>query len=379
MAKVDVTKQKVKRNRKELDDTDDEVLNCEIMTMLTSLSNKIDTLNSTMSDNNTRINDKIDILEVSLSNRIKEVKDEVELRILSISEDFGLRLEKSAMEMKEICDNEVSTAFTGLTERLDDMQAYNESRLDRLERFSLEKDLVISGVPLENRDEPIAIVGDICGALNCELKQGDFVSAFRLKSRHYNSKTKPPIVVKVQDEWVKQQLLTAYFKKNNLNLTDIGFKTPARIIINERLTTTNRAIFNRAAEAKKNNYVYRYYTRRGLVHIQRSENTKPSCIFHISELSHLFPLNHGSSTTTVRGKSSTCQQASSQPLQKSLELQQSSTGQQTSSSPSSQKHNYPIPNNQQVSHSNQKLHPTLLTPIVHQSPVKNHHTPVNLH
>lgn len=313
-SKVDITKQVAKRNRQEMDDLDDENrssdLNVDIRTMLTSLSNKIDSLNSTMSGNDIRINNKIDNLEVSLSNKIKEVKDEVEHRIHSITEDFGLRLDKATLEMNDVCDNKVSIAFKGLTVRLDEMQAHNESRMDRLDRFSLDKDLVISGVPMDNKDEPFAIVGDICGALNCNLKQGDFVSAFRIKSKQTNSKSKPPIVVKVQDEWVKQQLLTAYFKKNNLNLTDIGFKTPSRIFINERLTATNRAIFNRAAEAKKNNYVFRYYTRRGLVHIQLFENMKPSCIFHINELDRLFPLHHGSSSSSnVRGISNPLQQS----------------------------------------------------------------------
>lgn len=268
--------------------------NDEIKSLLMSLSLKIDTLNDTMSGNDARINAKIDNLEATLSDKIKDVKTEVEMRVQKVTEEFDQRFEKSMFDVKQMCEEKTTSAMKVLTVRVDKLQAHSESRLDRLERFSIEKDIVISGVPLENNDDPFAIVGDICGALNCNLQQGDFVSAFRLTSNRINSKTvrTQPIVVKTREEWVKRELLTAYFKKANLNLTDIGFKTPARIYINERLTSANREIFNRAAEAKKSNFVHRFFTRRGLVYIQRADNTKTSCIIHISELDSLFPLNY---------------------------------------------------------------------------------------
>lgn len=123
------------------------------------------------------------------------------------------------------------------------------------------------------------------------MKQGDFVAAFRLKSRgDAKNKNSQPIIVRINDDWVKNELLSSYFRKKNLNLTDLGFKVTARIYINERLTSTNREIFNRAAEAKKSNLVYRFFTRRGLVFIQRNENSQPSSVVHISDLDYLFPL-----------------------------------------------------------------------------------------
>lgn len=91
---------------------------------------------------------------------------------------------------------------------------------------------------------------------------------------------------------MKQELLAAYFRKKNLNITDIGFKTPARIYINERLTSANRVIFNRAAEAKNANVIYRYYTRRGLVIIQRDATSKPSTVLSMGELEVLMPVDN---------------------------------------------------------------------------------------
>lgn len=324
------------------DDDRSSGLNVDIKNMLMSLSAKIDSLNDTMSGNDARINAKIDSLETTLSDKIKEVKNEVDERILKSTVEFDQRLEKSVLATKQVCEEKTNSAVTVLKERVDEMQAYNESRLDRLERFSIEKDLIISGVPLENNDDPFAIVGDICGALNCNLKQGDFVSAFRLASKRNNSKSNRtmPIVVRTQEDWVKREFLTAYFKKANLNLTDIGFKTASRIYVNERLTATNREIFNRAAEAKKSNYIHRFYTRRGLVYIQRAENTQPTCIIYITELDPLFPLNcnrhNGRGPRIVPAQIKFQQSTNNQPVTSKSPINNStSPGQTTSGSTSS--------------------------------------------
>lgn len=264
MANTDLTDpgntimQHAKRSRHDVcDDDDDSGCNLEIKSLLMSLSNKIDSLNDVMSDNNARLSTKIDNLEATLSTKIDDTKAEMETRIQAVSNDFDQRLKDSMMVTKKMCDESTSNAMNVVKDSVDKLRAYHESRLDKLERFSLEKDLLISGIPLENNDDPYNIVWDICGSLNCNLRQNDFVSVFRLRSNKASSKNNRtvPIVARIQDDWVKQELLSAYFKKKNLNLTDIGFKTASRIFINERLTLANREIFNRASEAKKQNLI----------------------------------------------------------------------------------------------------------------------------
>lgn len=254
----------------------------EIKNLLLTLTKKIDVLNGTVSDNNTQLNTKIDNLEATVSTKIKDVKEEMEIRIDTVTKDLNQQVEKSKWE----CERRNSEVLKEIS--------IHESRLDRLERFSLDKDLIISGVPLENNDDPFALLGDIIGALNCNLKQGDFVAVFRLRGNNSESsrnKRIVPIVARLQEEWHKQELLTAYFKKRNLNLTDIGFKTSTRIFINERLTVTNREIFNRASEAKRSNLIYRFFTRRGLVFIQRNESSRPECIYHVKDLQAILPVD----------------------------------------------------------------------------------------
>lgn len=268
-------KQAMKRVRPEYDEEEQQiVMDSEIITMLTSLSTKMDSLQESMSGIDTRLNNKIDKLESIMTNRINDVKTGLENRIA-----------KAVTETELKCECNVRK----ISEHVEEIRVHHEGRLDRLERYSLEKDLIISGVPMDNKDEPLSILGDICNTLDCRLKPGDFISVFRLRNRNTKNSRSVPIVARLQDDWAKQEIMGAYFKKKNLNLKDIGFKTGTRIFINERLTSTNREIFNRANEAKRSNLIYRFYTRRGLVYIQRSENDRPACVFHVNDLDFAFP------------------------------------------------------------------------------------------
>lgn len=63
----------------------------------------------------------------------------------------------------------------------------------------------------------------------------------------------------------------------------------------------NREIFNRASEAKKSNLIHRFFTRRGLVYVQRDDSSQPTSV-HISDLNSLFPPNHsGNHRNGARG------------------------------------------------------------------------------
>lgn len=289
--------QVTKRGRTEVDDDDHpnvSAMNSEIKEMLLSLSKKMDTLQDSMSDIDIKLNKKIENLEGTMSSRINEVKLELEKRIETVNNNTKQQLANADAEAKLTCDRIATGAMAKVLERVDELRMHHEGRIDRLERYSMEKDIIISGIPMDSNDEPFAILGDICNALNCRLKPDDFSSAFRLRNTGSKSKNSRsvPIVARVQDEWAKQEIMGAYFKKKNLNLKDIGFKTGTRIYINERLTSTNREIFNRANEAKKAKFIYRFYTRRGLVHIQQRENDRPSCVFHVSDLDAVFPSNY---------------------------------------------------------------------------------------
>lgn len=324
-----------KRGRSDEDDdtsTDD----CEIKDMLRSLSKKMDSLSDAMSDVDNRLNVKIDGLESSLCKKIDAVKVDVDKRLVDMSADVDRRLNDAVLQSNRKCEDTATIVSTAVSQQLDEIRAIHELRLDKLERSSLDKELIITGVPMESNDDPWSVLGDICKAINCNLNERDFTAVFRLKSKNGNSNRSVPIVIKVYDNFAKQQLLSCYFKRMSLNLKDIGFQTSARIFINESLTKSNREIFNLAAEAKKSNKIVKLFTRNGLVHVQRSENDKPICIYHINELQQLLPQ---STSNQISSQSSLTNRRGGQFKHKTNSLAPKQNAQRSSSStggPSSQ-------------------------------------------
>lgn len=282
-----------KRGRKDVDDAED-LDSCEeddVKKLLHSLSTKMDDLNNTMSAVDKGLNVKMDNLESTMSKMIQEVKDDVDKRFVSLAAEVDQRFVDVIASSELKCNATTSEVSKELNVRVDELRAVHDYRIDNLERYSLDKDLIITGVPLENNDSPFGVLGDICRVLNCNLAENDFATAYRLRTNNANVKGKRtvPIVVKAHSIWAKQELLSSYFKKGDLNLKDLGFQTSARIFINESLTKSNRAIFKLASEAKKSKMIIKYFTRNGLVHVQRCENSKLSCIRHISDLEQMLP------------------------------------------------------------------------------------------
>lgn len=274
----------------------------ELKELMLSLSTKMDTLNSAMTDVDSRLNAKIDTLESSLSNIIHVVRQDVESQLSLLSASVDHRFVEAAATSERQCNEFASNLSKEMYTRIDECRAVHDFRLDNLERLSLEKELIISGVPVEHNDNPLGILGDICKALNCDLTQRDFMAVYRLRNNKTNGSNarSVQILVKVYDNWVKQALMSAYFKKGNLNLKDIGFQTAARIYINESLTKSNREIFNLASSAKKDNLIAKFFTRNGLIHVQRDVKVRPIIVHHINELEQMLPLSYEKSVDKHR-------------------------------------------------------------------------------
>lgn len=130
-------------------------------------------------------------------------------RFTSFSADIDQRLHEVVETSNRKCD-EVNAKLSDEINRVDEMRGLFDFRLDKLERLSLEKDLIITGVPVENDDNPFGVIGHICKALHCDLNQRDFVSVYRQKSNNANAKTRRsvPIVARLHENWAKQELLS---------------------------------------------------------------------------------------------------------------------------------------------------------------------------
>lgn len=281
---------KGKRGRSEIDDADDTEGGPEIKDLLQSLASKMDSLSASMNTMDKRLNDKMDSVESNFCSMIQNVRAELDTKLESLSTDIDRRILESSTVTTRNCEVTSNKVRGDVINRIDELCMRQNSRLDKLERFSLEKELIVSGIPLEPNDKPFVIVGDICNALKCNLTDRDVSAAYRLKSNAKNGPNRSvPIIIKFYEVWAKREMLSSYFKKKDLNLSDIGFHSSARIYVNEHLTQWNRNIFNLASAAKRANVIATFFTRNGLVFIQRSANSKPICIQNINDLEQILP------------------------------------------------------------------------------------------
>lgn len=277
-----------KRGRSNSDDDVQSDHSENVISLLQGLNSKMDVLNATVNDNSvaikdidTRLTAKIDKLESSVAENINRVKTEMDSRLLSITNDIDNRFAKAN---EETASNIVN------------LQQYNDERFNNLERELLRNEIIVTGVPASHGEIVINIVGDIVNAINSNINGGDIVSAFRIPTTNANmgrnrngrsSGYSAPIIVRLSSDWAKQDFISAYFKKKNLNTSDIGYQSNARIYVNESLTKHNRAIFKAATEAKKSRSITKCYTRNGIVHIQLQEEGKiyrVNCIDHLSAI-----------------------------------------------------------------------------------------------
>lgn len=195
-------KDNAKRTRQELDSLSevDDMANTEILKALKDLdarlSSKIDSLENSI---DTRLSSRIDSLETSLLSTINGVKDELNGNIQTVATSTDSRFAAVGNTfnlLEERCDQIMCTA----NDNANDF----ESRIGKLERQALMNELILTGVPLEKRRAPDDIVADICEALQCDLRQSDFSSIFRIphrkrteQSREESQRTmSPPIILR---------------------------------------------------------------------------------------------------------------------------------------------------------------------------------------
>ena len=68
-----------------------------------------------------------------------------------------------------------------------------------------------------------------------------------------------------------------------------NFRNSSKIFINENLTRVNENIAFKGRKLKIKGMVNACYTRNGVIHIKKSERSKPIKIYHMSEMYDLFP------------------------------------------------------------------------------------------
>lgn len=232
--------------------------NKDVLEMITAKNNDIMVA---MSDMRREIMEHVGSVKSALEEKIADMKIEVMSEVKEV---------QKATDDKVECLEQVSQVF--------------ESRMGKLERQNLEREVVITGVPYEQNENVAKIINHICQAVNFNM-DNSLENIFRIPSR---ATSNTPIIIKFWSKDLKYMFMSGYFKLKNLNLTHAGFNTaPRRIFINESLTPGNREIFALAQRLKKEKKIHQVRTRGGLVYVSVNDQSGPLCIINKSRLESL--------------------------------------------------------------------------------------------
>lgn len=222
---------------------------------------------------NNKLQETIDTNNKANINTLESILDE-KLNLFAGYVDSkveGVRAE--CVDMVKNLSNEVTDKICKLN---DDV----ENRLDFLERQTKLTDVVIKNIPYNNDENMENLVFSICDSI--EFKNTRAIkSAFRL-SRNRNKSN--PIIMKFYDTSDRREFMYAYFGHQQLNLTNLGFRTKMRVIICEALTNKNNEIFKQAMELKFKKVFWSVSTRNGFVYYRLDQKSQPTKITSLSSL-----------------------------------------------------------------------------------------------
>lgn len=218
-------------------------------------------MQETVDDNKSNIQS----LEVSIDKKLDSLAGYVDSKIEGVRTEF----------MATIKD--FSDGFNGKIQKFSEDV---EDRIDYLERQSKLCDVVVKNVPYRSDENMRDLVYDLCDAV--AFKNVNAIkSAFRMSKQETKSN---PIVMKFYDKQDKREFMSAYFRNQKLNLSDLGFKTKMRIVINEALTQKNSEIFKKAMQLKFNKVFASVSTRNGFVFYRLDQKSQPCKIPSLSSL-----------------------------------------------------------------------------------------------
>ena len=212
---------------------------------------------------------------------------------------FSQKLEESLSAMREE-NHEVRKLATFLSEKYDELhreietlkkerktvkdaemaacRAINE--LEELKQYQRKNNLIVYGIPTEREEDVFHKISDIGKTLGVEITRANIDAAHRLPS------TKPgpqPIIVKLNNRWKKEEILSSRRQKKTLKTSEIGYSDGGNIYINEHLTPRNETIAKKCRELRQQGKIFATWVRDCKIYIRKNQNG-PSKLISSAEI-----------------------------------------------------------------------------------------------
>ncbi|XP_013196867.2 uncharacterized protein LOC106139904, partial [Amyelois transitella] len=205
----------------------------------------------------------------AIKHEVSGLKDSVELaheRITSSSDKVST-LELKVSEMHNLAED-----IPVLHAEIDRL---NRELQDR-DQWARMKNVEIRGVPLRNSENLYDVVGKIALLSKFSMRKEDINYIARVPTRAPGSDK--PIVVALNNRYLKEEFVALARKSNELCLLNLGFSTAGKIYVNDHLTLFNKELLRKARSlAKEKNFQF-VWVKHCKIMARRSET---SHIIHI--------------------------------------------------------------------------------------------------
>jgi hypothetical protein len=164
-----------------------------------------------------------------------------------------------------------------------------EMKCNRMEQYSKNFNLEISGIPQKLGENTYSIVSEVCKAVGADFSEKDIEFCHRIKQKtavpgDHNKIEPPKIIAKLFSRQKKQEVMGKVRSHKNLVCSEIvGFSENNRVFINEHLSAYNKKLFWLARNLRSVGYKYVWVTD-GTVKIRRDDNSKVVNINCIADL-----------------------------------------------------------------------------------------------
>lgn len=147
----------------------------------------------------------------------------------------------------------------------------------------------ITGIPENANENTVAIVQKISQHIGVHIEQSDLEFAHRVQPRRAVSAVSArPIIVRLRQRAIKDQIVAAARKYRNLNTRDMGIGGEINnIYINEHLTKDNKMLLSSCKQkAKEVNFKY-IWTKNCRIFVRKNESSPPIPIISMQDLSKI--------------------------------------------------------------------------------------------
>lgn len=214
------------------------------------------------------------VVEKDINNKLEDLSQNLNSKTHSLSS-----LSQQVGAVSSTVDN-LESRIKAVEESINNQktdEAIVKQSVINYESGRLSKNLIISGIPINDNEDLKKVLKDIALKLNIVLINKNIKKIIRLKSnKQGNTLNPPPILVSFHEVKIKQDLLDGYFQrikdKNYITTGQINLQPDTRIYLNIQLPRLLQQVHSRIIELKKDRLIESFIVKPAAIKVKRGGN-----------------------------------------------------------------------------------------------------------